>query len=84
MLMRLLADTGESIAELKQRAQALVRRQTFGNIAFEHWMAEEPDRPKLDRVPAKEPDWLCLDCNANHKWNEICPRVVAETKALRP
>lgn len=41
VLMRLLADTGDSIEAIKQRARMLLTRKTFGNIAFEHWMTDE-------------------------------------------
>jgi len=41
VLMRLLADTGETIEEIKARAKRVLRRYTYGNIAFEHWMAEQ-------------------------------------------
>ena len=84
-LMRCLADTGESIGDINKRAQRLVRRPTYGNIAFEHWMIEEETTSILqNRMPTKEPDWLCLDCQKNHHWNEICPKVEAELKALPP
>lgn len=53
VLMRLLADTGETISEIRERAKRLLRRITYGNIAFEHWMAEE------DTIKAK---WNCSYC----------------------
>jgi rubrerythrin len=46
VLMRLLADTGESISEIKERAMRVIRRYTYGNIALEHWMIED-DGPKV-------------------------------------
>lgn len=46
VLMRLLHGTGESIDQLKDRARGLLVRNTFGNIAFEHWVTE-PETVKV-------------------------------------
>ena len=46
VLMRLLADSNESIEKIKDRARRVMRRYTYGNIAFEHWMQED-EGPKV-------------------------------------
>jgi hypothetical protein len=81
VLMRLLNDTGLPVAEIAKIGRKVIEKTTYGNIAWEHWRVEIEARPK-DRMPAREPDRFCLDCDKNHKWDELCPIVEAEVKAL--
>lgn len=41
VLMRLLAGLGVSIERLREMGQSVVRRSTYGTLAFEHWIAGE-------------------------------------------
>ena len=81
-LMRLLSATGRPIEEIARMGRSVVTKPTFGNIAFEHWELED-DRPRLNRVPEKEPDRYCMECNCNHKWDEICPILLNDPLALK-
>jgi hypothetical protein len=77
-LMRLLHDTGLNIATIAEMGRKVIGKTTYGNIAFEHWKNEIVEG--VHRQPDTEPDRYCLDCESNHKWNEICPKLIDEEK----
>lgn len=42
-LVRLIAGEGWTLEEIAERGRALIRRHTFGSIAFEHWKTNEEE-----------------------------------------
>ena len=73
VLMRLLADSNESIEKIKERARRVMRRYTYGNIAYEHWMQE-------DEGPKVKGD--CIYCGAEW-WGPVgmrCPTCFPNAK----
>ena len=73
VLMRMLHGTGLPIDELARVGSRVAEKTTYGNIAFEHWKSEMDFSGINNRLPDTEPDRYCVDCDANHKWNELSP-----------
>lgn len=78
-LMLLLSDTGLPLTELARVGQRVIEKTTYGNIAFEHWKSEMDFSGINNALPYSEPDRYCVECDANHKWNEMCPKLFPES-----
>ncbi len=75
ILMRHLAGTGLPIDEIARVGARVAEKTTYGNIAFEHWKSEMDFSGINNRLPDSEPDRYCVECNENHAWNQICPKL---------
>jgi hypothetical protein len=74
-LMLLLSATGLPLDELSRVGQRVIEKTTYGNIAFEHWKSEMDFSGINNRLPDSEPDRYCVECDANHAWNVVCPKL---------
>lgn len=75
VLMRMLHGTGLPIAEIARVGTRVAEKTTYGNIAFEHWKSEMDFSGINNVIPDTEPDRYCVECNENHKWNQVCPKI---------
>lgn len=69
-LMLLLSDTGLPVEEIARMGKGVMTRTTYGNIAFEHWMAErdEDPLPEIKRCPKCRNEW-----NWRKTGQSLCP-----------
>lgn len=71
-LIRLLSATGKTIDEIAEMGKRVVRKTTYGNIDFEHWMDEQPQKVTARGECAYcstewwgAPDMKCPNCFPN-------------------
>lgn len=73
VLMRLLSDTGLPLIEIAKIGRRVMDATTYNTLSYDHWKAEM-DLIRF-KTPRTEPDRYCVDCDANHKWDQLCPQL---------
>lgn len=47
-LMLMLSNTGKSIEEIAELGRKVMERKTYNTIAFEHWVGDDVELPKVE------------------------------------